>query len=195
MLFVDQATRISGWAYFSEPYVLKAYNIIDLSPMPKLSDEDQANKRYELLKQLNEIILKYKIKLLTTEGVYFHSDPETHKKLAQMQGCIQDFCRNNNNNIVCFSWKCAGEWRKWLGIKSKKREEYKEETKKYVLEYYDVREDIESKIFDKYHNPEKHKSFDDLSKEIKNIQFDFYDSIAQGDAYFRMIENLGEACE
>lgn len=169
---------------------LETYDIIDLSSMPKFTAQEQTEKRFELTKQLKALIFLYKTQLVTTEGVYFHSNPETHKKLAQTQSSIQDMCRSFM--ITCFSWENAGEWRSVLGIKSKARESYKIETKEYVLAHYNIKDKVEKMIFDKYHNPEKHKCFDDLSKSIKDIQFDIYDSVAMGDAYFVKIGEMRE---
>jgi formyltetrahydrofolate synthetase len=160
--------------------------------MPKQTAQDQTEKRFELVRQIKELVFKYQIELVTTEGVYFHSNPETHKKLAQTQASLQDFCRSFM--ITCFSWENAGEWRSVLSIKSKAREDYKNEVKKYVLVYYDIESDVEKMIFDKYHT-EKHKCFADLSKAVRDIQFDIYDSVGMCLAYHKKIENLGEACE
>lgn len=130
--------------------------------MPKSTDQDQANKRKELLHQIDGIIKKYDIQMIITEGVYFNSNADTHRKLAQCQGSVQDFCCRNN--LVCFSWKCAGEWRKWIGITAKKREDYKVETKKYVIGKYGL---------------------------LDNLEEDIYDAIGMGHAYFVMLEQKG----
>lgn len=157
-LILDPATNITGYAIFNAPYKLNNYGLINLS---KISKEDQTKKRFELIKQIKELVLKFEINLITTEGVYFHSNASTHEKLSKVQGSIQDF--SYSNNIICFSWSNAGEWRSKIGIKAKKREDYKRETKEYVLAHYDVPD---------------------------NLSEDECDAIAMGDAYFVMIENL-----
>lgn len=155
-LIIDQSTNKSGYAIFNDNEKLIDFGLIDLSNLPKETQLDQANKRNYLIKQIDKLIKKYRITLVITEGVYFHKNPDTLEKLAKMQGCIQDFCLANN--ITCFSFKNAGEWRKCLGITAKKREEYKKETKAYVL--------------DRLHNLED--SYCD----------DIYDAVAIGLAYF-----------
>jgi Holliday junction resolvasome RuvABC endonuclease subunit len=190
ILSVDQATNISGEAVLDENKKLIFFGFTDLSHMPKQTAQDQTEKRFELVKQIKELVFKYEIKLVTTEGVYFHSNPETHKKLAQTQSSLQDFCRSFQ--ITCFSFENAGEWRSALGVKSKSREDYKNEVKKYVLAHYDIESDVEKMIFDKYHNPEKHKCFADLSKAIRDIQFDIYDSVGMSCAYFVKIGEIIE---
>lgn len=182
-LFLDQATNITGWSIFHQPFKLFKYGLIDLSYLPKYTDEDQTEKRYQLVNQVRELIYHHKINMISTEGVYGgRQNLDTFKKLAQTQSSLQDWSRRNGT--VCYSWKNAGEWRAILGIKSKNRAEYKPQTKEYVLSKYDIENDVEKIIFDKYHNPEKHSKFSDLSKENKETQFDIYDSIAMSDAYF-----------
>lgn len=143
---VDQATNISGWCVFTAPHQLLKYGIIDLSSLPKSTDQAQAEKRYQFLLQIKEIVYRYKIKQITTEGVYFHKNPDTHRKLAQTQGCLQDFCRNNE--ITCFSWNNAGEWRKLLSIKGNKRDEYKEQTKLLMMEMYKLSDNLAEDVYD-----------------------------------------------
>jgi Holliday junction resolvasome RuvABC endonuclease subunit len=187
ILSIDQSTNISGVAVLDSKKQLLYYDIIDISDLPKQTDQDQTEKRFQFLQQLKLIIWKYKIKQIITEGIYFHSNQDTYCKLSKMQGCIQDYSRSFD--ILCFSFSNAGEWRKILSIKAKAREEYKQETKNYVLLHHNIKDDVEKMIFDKYHTS-KHHCFDDLSKDTKNIQFDVYDAIAQCEAYFLKIEQL-----
>ena len=155
-LILDQSSNATGYAIFDNTEKLIDYGIIDLDKLPKSTQQDQTNKRDVLIKQIDEMVKKYKIKQIVTEGVYFHKNPDTLEKLAKVQGCIQDYCFRKN--IVCFSFANAGEWRKRLGITAKKRDEYKKETKAYVL--------------DKLLN---------LSDSYKD---DIYDAVAIGLAYF-----------
>jgi len=130
--------------------------------MPKATEQDQADKRYELIQQLNNLIFSQKINMVITEGIFFNSNASTHEKLSKFQGCIQDFCRAKN--IVCFSFNNAGEWRKWISIKARDRKTYKTETKRYVIEKYGLS--------------------DDLAEDI-------YDAVGIGTAYYVMLENKG----
>lgn len=167
-LFIDQATNISGYAYFPKPFVLDSYGVIDLSKMPKQGIENQIEKRFQLVQEIKEKVLTYDIKLITTEGIYFHNDFETYKKLAQVQASLQDFSRNSN--LTCFSWENGGEWRKYLKIpthensKKLKSDALKELTKQFVLDHYNVPD---------------------------NLKSDEYDAIGMGHAYFVMLEQKG----
>jgi Holliday junction resolvasome RuvABC endonuclease subunit len=161
-LATDQSTNLNGIAVFDKPYHLIDYQIIDLSAMPKQTDQHQAEKRHQFILQMRELVFKYKVKQVTTEGVYLHNNANTHRKLAQMQGCIQDWCINNE--ITCFSWENAGAWRHVLGIKGKKREELKEATKQYVIDMYGLPD---------------------------NLGDDIYDAVGLGTAFFKLIENKG----
>ena len=155
-IILDQSTNLTGFAVFNHDKELVDYGIIDLSKMRKETQEDQTNKRNELLNQIEELVQKYNVDLVVTEGVYFHRNPDVLEKLAKVQGCIQDYCYRKN--IVCFSFHNAGEWRKRLGITAAKSKEYKEETKAYVL--------------------------DRLPSLSDTYDFDIYDAIAIGFAYF-----------
>jgi Holliday junction resolvasome RuvABC endonuclease subunit len=161
ILSVDQSTNLSGFAVLDETQKLIDFGIIDLSKLPKQTDQEQAIKRSILLQRIDEIIDKYAVYQIITEGVYFHNNADTHRKLSQIQGCIQDY--SIRKGLVCFSFKCAGEWRKWLQIKSKTRADYKAETKKYVLANFDVPD---------------------------NLSEDIYDAISINAAYFKMVKKI-----
>lgn len=188
ILGVDQATNYTGYCVIDSDKNILNFGIIDLSHLPKDGDVDQTEKRYQLLQEVKFLIYKHKISLVITEGVYFHRNPDTHKKLAQTQSTLQDFCRANG--IICFSWSNAGEWRKIISVNTKSRETDKESTKQFVLEHYNIKDQVENYIFEKYHN-EKQKCFDDLNKTIKETQFDIYDAIASCESYFRLLELNG----
>jgi hypothetical protein len=168
-LFLDQATNISGAAIFLAPYKLKEYHLIDLSRMPKGTDQLQAEKRYEFIKQVREIVYRNNVNFISTEGIYGgKQNLKTYKLLAQIQASIQDWCRRSS--ITCFSWANAGEWRSYINIptyengQKLKSERLKELTKSYVLAHYDISD---------------------------NLKFDIYDSIGMSDAYFKMLEQKG----
>jgi hypothetical protein len=166
---LDQATNVSGATVFLAPYKLKEYYLINLSNMSKGTDQLQAEKRYEFIKQMREIVYKNHVNFISTEGVYGgKQNLKTYKLLAQLQATIQDWALRNE--ICCFSWANAGEWRSYINIptykngKQLKSEALKELTKQYVLAHYDIPD---------------------------NLEFDIYDSIGMSDAYFRMLEQKG----
>ncbi len=114
--------------------------------MPKNTDQDQTEKRYQLLQQLKPIIWKYEAKQVITEGIYSNRNMSTFRKLAQMQGAVQDWCRNNE--ILCFSWANAGQWRAILGLNGKNRDEDKILVKKFVIEMYGLPDDTSDDVCD-----------------------------------------------
>jgi Holliday junction resolvasome RuvABC endonuclease subunit len=159
LLALDQSTNKSGFVVMDANKKIITFGIIDLSSLPKSTDQDQAEKRYQFISQMRELVYKYDITIIVTEGVYFHKNPDTLRKLACMQGTIQDWCRNNS--VLCFSFANAGEWRKLLSIKSQNRDEYKEATKQYVISMYGLPD---------------------------NLAEDVYDAVGIGTAYFRLLE-------
>jgi len=146
ILSLDQASVISGYAIFDLGGRIVAYGIIDLSKLPKSTQQDQANKRNVLINNIHDLVQKYDIQQIITEGIYYHSNQSTYEKLAKVQGCVQDYAVRKN--LVCFSWANAGEWRKWISITGKKREDYKAATKRYVIENFDVPDDLVEDIYD-----------------------------------------------
>jgi Holliday junction resolvasome RuvABC endonuclease subunit len=156
-LFLDQASRKTGWAHFSSEMILLNYGVIDLSD----KEIDQVNKRYKLIHLVNNLVEKYNIKQIALEGIY-KNNVQVFKILAKVQGSLEDYCCTKN--IVCFSFDNSGEWRKYIGIKAKDRKTYKAETKKYIIEKYGLPD---------------------------NLSEDEYDAVAQGDAYFVMLELKG----
>jgi Holliday junction resolvasome RuvABC endonuclease subunit len=176
LLALDQASRRTGWAVASSEMVLLDYGLIDLEKI-----QDQTKKRQALIQNVNELVEKYNIKQIILEGIYKRS-VKVYKILAKVQGSLEDFC--NAENIICFSWENAGEWRKWIGISNykkndkgkmiqKKSEELKEETRKFVIDTYGLTEEvlINKGIDKKYHN-------------------DVWDAIGSCDAYFKMNRSI-----
>jgi Holliday junction resolvasome RuvABC endonuclease subunit len=131
IMAIDQSSNVNGLAIFSYEKKLINYNIINLSKLPKSTQQDQTIKRRILIDQIDEIVQKYDVKQIITEGIYYHQDPKTYAKLAMVLGSIHDYCETSG--IISFTWENAGEWRSKLGIKGTKREIYKEATKQYVL--------------------------------------------------------------
>jgi Holliday junction resolvasome RuvABC endonuclease subunit len=167
---VDQSSNVSGYCVTSDEKKLIAYGIINLSSLSKQTDQEQAVKRSILLARIDEIVKKYDIKMLITEGVYFQKNPRTHKILAQFQSSLQDFALREK--ICCFSWENAGEWRAILKLNNEvKRENLKEETKKFVIETYGLTEEvlINKGIDKKYHS-------------------DIFDAVGSCSAYFKLLE-------
>jgi Holliday junction resolvasome RuvABC endonuclease subunit len=162
ILVIDQSTNLNGWVVFSNPYVISDYGIINLSKLPKSTDQDQAEKRYQFLQQIEPLIEKYDIRQVITEGIFI-KNKKHYKKLAMMQGCIQDYCRRKSN-ICCFSWENASEWRKILKLNGAERKDDKELAKQYIIDLYGLPD---------------------------NLSDDIYDAASSGTAYYKMLELNG----
>ena len=160
ILALDQSTNVTGWALFQDEELVD-YGFFDLGKMPKPGDENQTEKRFSFINKISILIAENDVKLVITEGVYYQRNPESYKNLSKFQGRVQDYCRDNN--ITCFSWANAGQWRKVLGIKGTKKTEYKQATKDLMIEVFGI------------------------SEELKE---DEYDAIAIGWAYVEMTKNI-----
>ena len=144
ILSLDQSSNATGFALFNKGKLI-TYGVIDLNKMPKGGEEEYTNKRIVLKNRLSEIITDNLVKLTLTEGVY-GQNIKTCKILSKVQGSVQDLCKELD--IDCFSFANAGEWRKLIGVKGKKREEYKENTKQYVLTKYDIPDNLSDDEYD-----------------------------------------------
>ena len=160
ILALDQSTNVTGWALFKDGKLFK-HGYFDLNSMPKSGDENQTEKRFAFKDKIAILISQYGVKLVITEGVYYHRNPESYKNLSKFQGRVQDFCKDND--ITCFSWANAGQWRKVLEIKGIKKSDYKQATKDYVTSKFGLSDDLKE---------------------------DEYDAIAIGDAYVVMAGGL-----
>jgi Holliday junction resolvasome RuvABC endonuclease subunit len=161
ILALDQSTNITGWALFKNGKLFE-HGYFDLGKLPKSGDENQTNKRSVFKDKLASLIDKNNVKMVITEGVYYQKNPESYKNLSKFQGRVQDFCKDND--LTCFSWANAGQWRKVIGVKGRKKVEYKQATKDYVIEKFDLSEDLTE---------------------------DECDAIAIGSAYIVMTEEMG----
>ena len=69
ILSIDQSTNQSGWFCHGKNQDIIDYGIIDLSHLPKKTDQDQAEKRYQLLQQLKHIIYKLSIESVKNKAL------------------------------------------------------------------------------------------------------------------------------
>jgi Holliday junction resolvasome RuvABC endonuclease subunit len=159
ILCLDQASSKTGAAILNFEKELVYYQLIDLSKMPKISQQDQANKRRVLIEKVDEIVKKYDVQQIVLTGIYQKS-PTVFSLLAKVQGVLEHYCCINN--LFFFSFYSDTEWLSKLGIVKKNRDANKLATKNYVL-----------------------KAFPYLSDDLGD---DIYDAIGVGCAYFSMFE-------
>ena len=119
ILSLDQSTGIKGYCIMNLEQELITYGIIDLRKCPKKTNIEQTKKRSVLVNQIKELVNEHNILQTITEGIYMHKNIDTYRKLAQCQSSIQDYCLREN--IVCFSFANAGEWRKFIGVETHKK--------------------------------------------------------------------------
>ncbi len=102
-------------------------------------------KIFDLCDYIEELFKKYDIDFCVLEDIQCQLSSNTFKKLAELQGAIIHTCYKYNVNYKLIH---SSTWRSGLKIKGKKREELKEQSKKYVLNKYgiDVTDDISDSI-------------------------------------------------
>jgi Holliday junction resolvasome RuvABC endonuclease subunit len=158
-LVLDQASSKTGAVLFNFDKMLVDHMLIDLSNLPKLTQQDQAYKRKILLDKVDVIVKKYDVKQLTLTGIYQKS-PTVFALLAKVQGVLEYYCCINN--LQCFSFYSDTEWLSKLGIVKKNRAANKAATKAYALQV--------------------------LPHLSDNLGEDEYDAICVGLAYFSMFK-------
>lgn len=164
ILAIDQSTSISGWAILDANRNLIDYGIWDKTNVGDTTELGHTIKRNSLKKDIIKTLQKYpNIIQVICEGVTYQRNPQTHMKLSKCQGLIENICYELKVNCLTFN---ASSWRSYLPIKfGKKRNEIKENTKKYILSLY---------------------------PEIGEQEQDVYDAIGIGLAYLNMVIDIGQ---
>ena len=130
LLALDQATRITGWAFFSDGKLLRfgAFET-DL--------ENEIKRDIEVKNWLINAIENWKIDLVALEGIQYEEKHgvSTFATLARLQGILM--CVLTELEIpykICHN----GVWRNYCGVKGKTRSDKKKSMQLRVKEWYDV---------------------------------------------------------
>lgn len=148
ILALDQSTQKNGWCVLNANAEIIEYGYCDKSKNGDTTDLGHTMRRNSLREDLRKIIDKYpEIIQVVCEGTY-KNNVEVYKKLCKVQGSIEDLCYDLN--ISCYSFKNAGEWRKFLPVKiTGKRDVCKRLTKEYVLSQYpELSDNLPQDIYD-----------------------------------------------
>lgn len=134
ILALDQASRVSGWAIFTDNTLL-TYGKIDLSK------EDNIGEKLHLLRQkVKKIIEDYKIEKVILEDIYMDgqqvNNVHTFKVLAEVFGVLFELCVDMNIPVEAV---LAGTWKSTLGIRGKTRPDQKRAAQAWVLKNYEIK--------------------------------------------------------
>lgn len=133
LLALDQASRVSGWAFFNEGH-LEAYGKITAD------QNDIGDRLYYIKNEVGKLIQKYNINEVAFEDIQLQgnvtNNVQTFKVLAEVFGVIYEYVTElgiSNSATLASVWKSA------LNIKGKTRPEQKRNAQQYVLETYNVK--------------------------------------------------------
>ena len=133
ILAFDQATRTSGWSVF------KDNKLIDHGTFT-FTDNNLGLRLWKIRQKVEELYRKYLPDKIVYEDIQLQqgmvNNVVTFKSLAEVFGIIYEYATElglPNEAIL------SGTWRKGLGITGTKREQYKPNTQKWVLDNCGVR--------------------------------------------------------
>lgn len=133
LLAIDQASRVSGWAFFKDGQ-LEQFGKIELT------DEDIGTRLVVLRQEIKSLIDKYEINEVAFEDIQLQSSVGsnvlTFKVLASVYGNILEMLTEMKINYIIVP---SVRWKSTLGIKGKKRAEQKNNAQNYVIETYGVK--------------------------------------------------------
>lgn len=136
LIAFDQSTRATGWCVME----LGTARIIESGViLPKKSDETIDRVTYTIKRCLN-LVRTNEVAFVFIEGVQVQKNPRVYEILAKLAGSLEIMLYESGYLVNVVK---ASEWRRRVGIKSRKRAEVKKEAMSMVRELYglDVSED------------------------------------------------------
>lgn len=132
VISMDQSTRVSGWAYFSDGEYITS-GLIDMNKS-KLNTEERS---FEMAKELWKVIKKYKPEHLILEDTQQQNgNVKTVIILARLAGMVVGYAeahRVKTHIILPSKWRAALEYKQGPKVK---REELKRQSLNYVKENF-----------------------------------------------------------
>ena len=131
LIAFDQSTTASGWALTNqETGELLEYGVITPNP----SDSTNNRIRYTI-KCCMTLCHKHQPTFVFIEGIQVQKNPRVYEVLAKLQGTLEIVLEERNFIVNVVK---ATEWRKRVGIKSRKRAELKAEAIQMVSDLYGI---------------------------------------------------------
>ena len=125
LLALDQASRISGWAFFNEG---------------QLTQEDIGERLFFIKNEVNKLIEEFNINEVAFEDIQLQgnvtNNVQTFKVLAEVFGVIYELVTELK---IPNSATLASVWKSALNIKGRTRPEQKRNAQQYVLDTYGIK--------------------------------------------------------
>jgi crossover junction endodeoxyribonuclease RuvC len=130
ILCIDQATKISGYSVFNNNN-LDTYGLLSVNDKEKNPIERMKQMNDKIIALINNVNPNY----IVFENVQFQNNYGTFQQLSQLQGVIMSYLFTSDIGFTIIE---PTAWKSFCGIKGRKREEQKLNTKKFVKEKYNV---------------------------------------------------------
>ena len=131
LIAFDQSTRATGWCVME----MKTARIIESGVIiPRKNDETIDRITYTIKRCLN-LVRTNEIAFVFIEGVQVQKNPRVYEVLAKLAGSLEVMLYESGYIVNVVK---ASEWRKRVGIKSRKRADVKKEAIELVKELYDL---------------------------------------------------------
>lgn len=129
LIAFDQSTTATGWCLMNQ----QTSEIIDYGVIiPKGETNDRIR---QTIKRCMYLCDYHQVTFVFIEGIQIQKNPRVYEILAKLQGTLE-ICLEERNYFV--NVVKASEWRKKVGIKSRKRAELKAEAIQMVKEIYGI---------------------------------------------------------
>ena len=131
LIAFDQSTTATGWCVME----MKTARIIESGVIiPNKNDETIDRITYTIKRCLN-LVRTNEIAFVFIEGVQVQKNPRVYEVLAKLAGSLEIMLYESGYFVNVVK---ASEWRKRVGIKSRKRADVKKEAIELVKELYDL---------------------------------------------------------
>ena len=133
LLALDQASRVSGWAFFQDGELKKFGKF-------SVDDDDIGERLYKIRENVKTLIETYDIDEVAFEDIQLQNNVvnnvQTFKILAEVFGIIYELVTELN---IPHTAVLSGTWKSTLGIKGKNRPEQKRNAQAYVNTMYGIK--------------------------------------------------------
>lgn len=133
LLALDQASRITGWAYFEDKELKEHGKFV-------ADDDDIGERLYFIRDKVKELIDKYDINEVAFEDIQLQgnvtNNVQTFKILAEVFGIVYELVTELN---IPHTAVLSGTWKSTLGIKGRTRPEQKRNAQAFVQQTYNIK--------------------------------------------------------
>jgi Holliday junction resolvasome RuvABC endonuclease subunit len=127
-LSFDQSTKVTGWNSMSPEGELLQYGIYDISNV-----ENASQRIYLMKKFVDDTVHKTKAEVFSIENVQFQQNYKSFEELSKLLGTLETYFIENHLLYFIVS---PSQWKSYIGLKSRKRKEQKQEMIQYVKNRY-----------------------------------------------------------